>query len=101
MLKDDYGITPERYRELWGQQKGLCAACEEPLTEKDERGYAPPVDHEHDTGKVRGIVHTKCNRGIGLFNDDPERMRRVANYLERNKHDSDYRHLKFVAAAVR
>lgn len=84
-MKSDFGITIEQYNERWKKQKGLCAACKETLPEKDFGGRRCPIDHNHKTGKIRGIVHTKCNRGIGLFNDDPDRMRRVAQYLE----DSD------------
>lgn len=83
-LKAHFNLTREAYRKLWVSQKGLCAACQEPLPRKENGNRYPPVDHSHKTRKVRGIVHTKCNRGIGLFNDSPERMRRVADYLERN-----------------
>lgn len=84
-LKCSYGLTPEQYAQQWEEQKGMCAACEEPLPEKENGNRFPPVDHDHLTGKVRGIVHTKCNRGMGLFNDNPQRMKKVAAYLERNK----------------
>jgi hypothetical protein len=84
-LKSSFGLTPEQYAQRWKEQKGLCAACEEPLPEKENGDRFPPVDHDHLTGKIRGIVHTKCNRGMGLFNDNPDRMRKVADYIERNK----------------
>jgi hypothetical protein len=85
MLKSKYNITIEQYQLMWEEQEGLCAACGEAMPTKDDRGYFPPVDHDHETNKIRGIVHTKCNRGIGLFNDSPDRMRKVADYLERNQ----------------
>lgn len=83
-LKSHFDLTEEEYKAKWASQRGLCAACRETLQEKENGNRFPPVDHDHKTGKIRGIVHTKCNRGIGLFNDSPERMRKVADYLERN-----------------
>jgi hypothetical protein len=41
------------------------------------------VDHDHKTGKVRGILCHKCNIALGLIGDDPARARALANYLER------------------
>jgi hypothetical protein len=62
MLKHRYGMTREQYDELLAKQGGACAICRatEDLV----------VDHDHDTGKVCGILCRKCNVGLGQFNDD-------------------------------
>ena len=78
-LKQQYGITPEKYDEMIASQGGGCAICG--ATEPGGRTKHFPVDHCHTTGAVRGLLCTKCNRGLGLFNDDAERMIRAANYL--------------------
>lgn len=57
-------------------QDGRCLIC------RGEFGQTLPVDHCHRTGKVRGLLCHHCNRGIGLFGDDPERLRRAADYVE-------------------
>lgn len=57
---------------------GECSICEYPMT-------PPGVDHDHETGKVRGLICRKCNTGLGMFRDDPLILERAANYLWRAK----------------
>lgn len=79
-LKYTYGITVEDYQRLLQSQEGLCAICR--LPPGDEVLH---VDHDHVTGKVRGLLHSNCNRGLGLFCDNPEALRRAAEYVEKSK----------------
>lgn len=82
-LKRNYNMTIEDYDALAAEQNGLCPVCSGllPVIEK-ENGKHPPVDHDHKTGKPRGILHNRCNRAIGLLNDDPNLCRKAAEYLE-------------------
>lgn len=78
-LRTAYGLTPEAYVEMVEAQRGLCAACGNPP--HDNRGLR--IDHSHETGEVRGLLCHHCNVGLGHFDDSPERLRAVADYLER------------------
>ena len=78
MLLREYNLTPEQVTEMMVLQKGLCVACTLPFS--DEK---PAIDHCHTTGRVRGLVHMKCNLGIGQFDDSPDKLRAAADYLER------------------
>lgn len=74
-----YGLTPSQYGAMYGQQEGRCAVCADVLI-KGAKGTH--VDHCHDTGVVRGLVCFVCNTGMGKFRDDPNRLRKAAEYLE-------------------
>jgi len=73
-----YGITPEEYDTMLGLQGGGCAICGSSNTARDSLA----VDHDHDTGRVRGLLCSGCNTGLGMFGDDLERLRKALRYLE-------------------
>ncbi len=72
-LKKMYGITPGAYDQLHAEQDGRCGVCLTPAE--------LVVDHDHVTGRVRGLLCRRCNRSIGQLNDDPEILRRAADWL--------------------
>ena len=85
-----FGITPEDYKFFFEMQRGLCAICEKPETNRRPTQYgggvkALSVDHDHQTGKVRGLLCGNCNRALGLMRDDVDRIDRAASYLRKNK----------------
>lgn len=83
-----HGLTTERYIEMLQSQNFVCAICEEPETTKSsDSGEARElaIDHCHETGIVRGLLCGFCNRGIGLLKDNPARIRKAADYIERFK----------------
>lgn len=82
-------ISEDTYNYLMRKQKGVCVICRKPETilhRKDnvEHRFVRRLatDHCHKTGKVRGLLCGACNRGIGLFRDNPKLLRIAAKYLE-------------------
>lgn len=77
MLKRNYGLTLEEYECIVAEQDGGCAVC----GRKNFAGRYLAVDHDHETGLVRGALCDNCNRAIGLFEDRAELLDRAATYL--------------------
>ena len=75
-----YGISPEQYEAMMTAQGGVCAICRRP--EWKGKGNRPHTDHDHVTGQFRGILCGPCNNGLGMFGDDPARLRAAITYLE-------------------
>jgi hypothetical protein len=77
-------MSPEAYAELFTRQKGLCAICHKPERCR-ARGSMEPralaVDHDHKTGKCRGLLCNDCNRLVAILEDDSARWLRAAAYL--------------------
>lgn len=71
-----YGLTPEEHGRLVEYQDGRCAIC------GGERNYNLAVDHDHQTGLVRGLLCKRDNRLLGQMLDDPTLLRAAADYLE-------------------
>jgi hypothetical protein len=69
-----YGITPCELTVMRVRQMDACAICHEVCDDMQ-------IDHCHETGKVRGLLCGACNRGLGQFKDDVERMRSAVQYL--------------------
>lgn len=83
-LRAEFGITLEQYNELLEKQGGGCAICGKKMTgvkEAGKREHALYVDHDHETGKVRGILCNLCNFGLGNFLNNPVLLIRAAEYL--------------------
>lgn len=89
-LRDNYGMTVADYWTAWIRQGGECGSCSTPLEPSgilvsEKRGKDPNVanvDHNHVTGKFRGLLCSKCNLGLGNFDDDVAKLRLAIQYLE-------------------
>lgn len=77
LRRQRYGLTEDDYARILTDQRGLCAICDEPMT--GSRG--PLVDHDHETGHVRGLLCQHCNTMLGAAKDQPLRLLRGADYL--------------------
>lgn len=76
--KTAYGIEREEYEKLLSDQKERCAICYG--VNKD--GKALGVDHDHGTGRIRGLLCNTCNRSLGLLHDNIEVLKKAIKYLE-------------------
>lgn len=72
-LARKYAMTVEAANELLADQDGKCAIC--------RAAAAVHVDHDHETGKVRGMLCFRCNAALGQFDDQPTVLLRAARYL--------------------
>jgi len=77
-----YGITEDQYNAMSASQGGVCVICKSPP--------GPPwnllvIEHDHATGKVRGLTCQPCNIVIGMSKESPETLEAVAAYLRRHQ----------------
>lgn len=77
-LRKMFGIELADYEAMLTAQGGVCAICG-----GTDKHYRLAVDHDHGSGKVRGLLCVDCNRAIGMFKDSPELLRKAADYLSR------------------
>lgn len=73
-----FGITVAQYDEMLLAQKGVCAICAGSPVAPGNRLH---VDHDHKTDAVRGLLCGRCNRAIGLLNDDADLLASAVRYL--------------------
>ncbi len=78
-LKTSYGITPEDRLELLKKQEGKCAICRSEYSDSRNRNLA--IDHCHTTKKVRGLLCSNCNNGLGRFKDNVILLQNAIAYL--------------------
>lgn len=72
-----YNMSPEEYARRMEAQQFCCASCGDALG-KDRNTH---IDHDHRTGRVRGILCGGCNAGLGQFKDSIDRLERAILYL--------------------
>ncbi len=83
-LRYKYQLTTDAYNDLLKSQDNKCAIC---LCEQNSSAYGVnisehfAIDHDHRTGKVRGLLCNTCNRALGMFKDDVGTVSRALNYL--------------------
>lgn len=80
-LKNRYGLTIQNFEAMLLAQNTQCAICK--TSNPGKRGWV--IDHDHNTGYVRGILCIHCNSAIGFLKDSPEFCRNMADYLEQAK----------------
>lgn len=78
-LYRNFGITVIQYMVLGDLQGWLCKICDQEL---EMFSQDTQVDHCHTTERLRGILCGRCNRALGLMDDNPSRLKLAAKYLE-------------------
>lgn len=76
-LRSKYDITLKDYEKLLEEQNYMCILCG-----RDNGSKPLNVDHDHKTGRVRGLLCLSCNQALGKFGDNIEGLQRVIKYLE-------------------
>ena len=79
-LKRNYGLTFEEFESMLSDQDNCCAVCGGKETYGRHKRFT--VDHNHSTGKVRGLLCHRCNTAIGLVNEDIHTLKSMIQYLE-------------------
>ena len=77
-LRKNYGISLEEFNTLSALQDHKCSIC----SRENKVHENLVVDHNHDTGEIRGLLCSSCNTALGHAGDSPERLRKLASYLE-------------------
>jgi hypothetical protein len=80
-LRQYYKIEFEDYDRLNKEQGGICKICNQTCSS----GRKLSVDHCHKTGKIRGLLCTRCNKGLGSFKDNINLLNSAIIYLEKSK----------------
>lgn len=82
-LRSKYKLSLELFEKLIEEQGGVCMICKVAPSGIGTNHWN--VDHDHVTGRRRGLLCGNCNRGLGLFKDDPARCEEAASYLRRHQ----------------
>lgn len=84
-IRRHYGITQDTYNKLREEHEDLCAICNEPETKKIRGNVVSlSVDHNHETGLVRGLLCMRCNRALGMFLDSRGLLQKAIDYLTKH-----------------
>lgn len=75
----DYGITLDDYEQLLTKQNNQCDICGTDTPVGGRENFA--IDHDHSTGKIRGLLCNDCNLGLGSFQDNKESLKKAIQYL--------------------
>lgn len=79
-LKSKYGITALELNQMIETQENLCALCQGPFDNSQEK--SPVIDHDHSTGIIRGVLHWSCNIGIGHLGDNLSGVEKALGYFQ-------------------
>lgn len=79
-IRHRYGLEPEEYEALFAKQNNRCAICNK--EGGDTKGTRLYVDHNHETGKVRGLLCAGCNTAVGFLEKRADDLHKYFSYME-------------------
>lgn len=84
----NYQLTADEFNKMWQAQDGKCLICKVELVPRGKGKNSSAVDHNHQTGAVRGLLCRQCNHGLGHFKDNPNILQSAAKYLNEKGYNS-------------
>lgn len=84
-LRLKYGLTLKQFADMVKKQNGLCLICKKPQIDKKKLC----VDHDHKTGKIRGLLCDHCNKGLGHVREDIKILEAMVKYLKKHENIKD------------
>jgi len=85
--KKKYGLEPGEFDALWVTFQGKCGICgndlKMPADRQGQKMDVVAIDHCHITGNIRGLLCNACNKGLGMFRDDTDILKRAIKWLEK------------------
>jgi hypothetical protein len=92
-FRTKYGITISQYDAMYESQEGCCKIC---LRHASETKRGLVVDHDHEVKRARSLLCDSCNRGLGMFQDNPEILSAAVSYLQyhHSVRNTDCDHIK-------
>lgn len=83
MFENKYGMSYQDVVSMLAAQNGRCSICKDQIAvSQDEVRNTAHVDHDHESGIVRGLLCSKCNTGLGMFKDNIRNLAQAIVYLE-------------------
>ena len=85
-IRRRFGMSLDAYNDVLAHQGGVCALCGHPEkgSNRDGSQRRLHIDHDHSTGRIRSLLCSGCNAGLGGFKEDPHRMGEAIRYLKRH-----------------
>lgn len=85
-LRVKFGMDEAAYQKLFNAQGGVCAICHKPETKVLNGALLQlAIDHDHETGQIRGLLCNACNVALGLFRDNVDNLQNAVEYLKSHK----------------
>ncbi len=84
-----FGLTPEQHKDMEARFNGTCYLCRKsPTPNKFGTLKVLAIDHDHETGRIRGLLCHRCNTGLGHLGDDAKGIQKALDYVSPRSFDA-------------